>query len=96
MDDLVERFGRWLQNTGYDGDVNSPPMLIYALVQAQEAEIRSLREQVAQERAGIVAYLHREAALETPFGLDPMSALGLPLDYAASMIEAHKDKEPRS
>lgn len=45
-DDLVERFGRWLQNTGYDGGVNSPPMLIYALVQEQAAEIRSLRAQV--------------------------------------------------
>jgi hypothetical protein len=61
---------------------------------AAEAEIRSLREQVAQERAGIVAYLRREASLEAPFGLDPMSALGLPLDYAAAMIERHEDMKP--
>jgi hypothetical protein len=41
-----------------------------------------------------VAYLRREASLEAPFGLDPMSALGLPLDYAAAMIERREDKEP--
>jgi len=59
-------------------------------------ENEALRAQVEQERAGIVAFLRREAARETPFGLDPMSALGLPLDYAAAMIERHEDKEPRA
>jgi hypothetical protein len=40
---LVERYKRWLQNTGFDGGVNSPPMLMLAMVERQAAEIARLR-----------------------------------------------------
>lgn len=95
MDELVERWGRWLQNTGYDGGINSPAMLVLQRmkddanrIERQEAEIRSLREQVAKERAGIVDWLR--AASERADNLSQKNAF----EYAAGMIEAQQDKEP--
>ena len=39
------------------------------------------------ERKKIVNWLRKEANHDCPFGLDPDSALGLPLDCAAACIE---------
>jgi hypothetical protein len=90
VDDLPERLDRKAQYTDRYFDNAS----LGEMYREAAAEIRSLREREAKERAGIVAYLRREASLEAPFGLDPMSALGLPLDYAAAMIERHEDMKP--
>jgi len=57
-DGVVERWERWLQNTGYDGGINSPAMLVLQRmkddadrIEAQTAEIRSLRERAAELEA---------------------------------------------
>jgi len=54
-DDLIERYGRWLQNTGYDGGVNSPPVLIYRMVRQQAAEVLTLRAEVERLNKAIKA-----------------------------------------
>lgn len=42
--ELIERFGRWLQNIGYDGGENSPPVQVLAAIAKLEAERDALVE----------------------------------------------------
>jgi hypothetical protein len=74
MDDLVERLERWAE-FGY-GDEASEAM------RQATAQIRSLRAQVAQERAGIVVWLRD--------GHDGKLISRMAL---ADAIEAHEDKK---
>lgn len=74
------------------------------LIEAQAAEIRNLRAQVAQERAGIVRWL-RSMESSKMDRIDSILSAGGP-DYnlgrctayahAASAIEAQQDKEPQT
>ena len=77
-DDLVERLERY----GKGEHVGSWRADTF---REAAAEIRSLREQVAQERAGIVRCLR-----ETPCGMVHGSQTG----WIADAIERHEDKEP--
>lgn len=104
MDDLVER--------ARDADRHSVQRMngsrifgeLADRIEAQAAEIRSLRAQVEQERAGIVAWL-RAMENSKMDRIDSILSAGGP-DYnlgrctayahAAAMIERHEDKEPRS
>lgn len=62
-------------------------------IEAQAAEIRSLREQVAKERAGIVAWL-RDTSERGP---KPRHILDLhDANDLADAIEHHEDKETRA
>lgn len=105
MDDLVER--------ARDADRHSVQRMngsrifgeLADRIEAQEAEIRSLRAQVEQERAGIVAMTRRwaEARWEEfqsfPNPSSPVAAAMLAraniLRRMADAIERHEDKEPR-
>lgn len=42
MNEVIERFGRWLQNTGFDGGPDGPAMRAYELLQQQAEQIASL------------------------------------------------------
>ncbi len=84
MDDLVERARTY-------GKLSQRPLPSWARttltacanrIDAQESEIRSLRAQVEQERAGIVAWLRG-----TPHAN---------WQAIAAAIERHEDKEPRA
>lgn len=58
MDDLVMRlYEQADRRHGSIGSLRSLEWKAAELIEAQAAEIRSLREQVAQERASIVAWL---------------------------------------
>jgi len=74
-DDLVERIERLMCNRRGEDQCGCPSCVILA---EAAAEIRSLREQVAQERAGIVAWLRAQ------------SSTGL---FFADAIERQEDKD---
>ncbi|HEX7856261.1 MAG TPA: hypothetical protein VF503_21505 [Sphingobium sp.] len=44
MSDLIERYRRWLMNTGFDGGENSPPINMIAAIEARDAEIARMRD----------------------------------------------------
>ncbi len=120
MDDLVERLeaasGRFLK-WAYKEDYSGPPVIsiprhpgnIDALLEEAAAEIRSLRAQVEQERAGIVAWLAASAAEDadtmrklhagkklTPTMTAEWEALIAAKSGIAAAIDRHEDKEPRA
>ncbi|MEN9418401.1 MAG: hypothetical protein RI988_2021 [Pseudomonadota bacterium] len=95
MDDLVQRLEAEHARNGGQG--------AYAwssreLCGKAAAEIRSLREQVAQERAGIVAWLRETADMMQGFS-GPSTAptkFYRTIARIADAIERHEDKEPRA
>jgi hypothetical protein len=82
MDDLVERLEAALGETS--------PLSSCYLKEEAATEIRSLRAQVAQERAGIVSFLR---AVATAGDDETVTEIFLNI---ADAIEAQKDKEPRA
>lgn len=85
-DDLVERLDQQATLLQKHGQY-----FIGTLLDEAAAEIRSLREQVAKERAGIVAMVQGEAEAYRKNRLTASCALLL---HLANAIEAHQDKEP--
>jgi hypothetical protein len=99
MDDLVERLENWpmreevktykhefhIAETGNSyTSTHAIPVSPKAIMRQAAAEIRSLREQVAQERAEAAAMVRG------------MSGFLEGADYIATAIERHEDKEPRA
>lgn len=83
MDDLVERLEQWPQSP--DGADALDARYVAMVMQRALAEIRSLREQVAQDRAGIVAWMRAH-------GKWPRSTSHAGI--LADALEAQQDKEP--
>jgi hypothetical protein len=83
-DDLVERIERWMCNRRGEDRCGCPSCVILA---EAAAEIRSLREQVAKERAGIAAWLRST-------GDWPLSTAHARM--LADSIETQQDKEPQT
>ena len=87
MDDLVEQLDKrastysWDSVTFYASDAD--------MMRQAAAEIRTLREQVAQERAGIVAYVRNRADCYHS-DVEPL------ILRLADKIERHEDKEKRA
>lgn len=97
-DDLVERLRAMTHESDGPHGIfevlrNSDGPAAADRIEAQEAEIRSLRAQVAQERAGIVRWLR--AQVTCGCGRDDCIADNYPLAYADA-IEAQQDKEPQT
>jgi hypothetical protein len=103
MDDLPRQLRHYARDSN-DGYLTVSALYAADLIEAQAAEIRSLRAQVAQERAGIVAWL-RKMENSKMDRIDSILSAGGP-DYnlgrctayahAAAMIERHEDKGPRA
>jgi hypothetical protein len=92
MDDLIERISSLQDGNAWPSTIE----LINDLadrIEAQEAEIRSLRAQVEKERAGIVARLRMKAGVYAAAQFGVCAALLLD---QADAIERHEDKEPRA
>lgn len=61
--ETVDRFHRWLANTGFDGGVDSPPFMILGVVLAQrdrieklEAAISVINDKLCEVRAADLGY----------------------------------------
>jgi len=88
MDDVLERIDRQMCNRRSEDQCGCPLCVILA---EAAAEIRSLRAQVAHERAGIVAWLR-----EPVIGGDHYEPVNDIHAQIADAIERHEDKEPRA
>jgi len=92
MDELVERARRADRNSVQRMNGSRIFGELADRIERQEAEIRSLREQVAKERAGIVAYIKRSLIEEyCPAAAEEQEAW-----WYANAIERHEDKEPQT
>jgi len=90
MDDLVERADYCHEHGLFDA-VEAGKYVTYADL---AAEIRSLRKQVAKERAGIVRWLRRGHDTYQSGTYARCREMQQYWDHAADAIERQQDKEP--